>query len=84
MVGCVYQENAGAIAVHAHAAQRRCKVLFARGMIVGHANDLQTVHFHLLIAQHAYSSGRNRVQIFAVVSKLLVIARDKVHALRRL
>ena len=44
---------------------------------VRHTNDLQTVYFHLLIDEHAHPSGRNGMQIFAVIPKLLVIAGDE-------
>jgi hypothetical protein len=41
--------------------------------LVRRANNLQTVHFHLLIAEHAHAGRRYGTQIFAVVSKLLMI-----------
>jgi hypothetical protein len=54
-----------------------------RRVPVWHTNDLQAVRFYLLIAKHAHAGGLNSAQIFAIVAKLFVIARDKVHALRR-
>ncbi len=54
-----------------------------RRTAVRHANNLQTLHFHSLIAEHADSGRRNRPQIFAVVTKLLMISRDEIHAMRR-
>ena len=54
-----------------------------RRVPVRHANNLQAVRFDLLVAEHAHASCLDSAQIFAVVAKLFVIARDKVHALRR-
>jgi len=54
-----------------------------RRVTVRHANNLQTIHFYLLIAEHAHPGRRNGIQIFAVVAKLLVISRDKIHAVWR-
>ena len=54
-----------------------------RRIPVRDTNNLQTVHFHLLIAEHADSGRRNGIQIFAVVPKLLMISSDEIHAVRR-
>jgi hypothetical protein len=81
--GRMRQQNARAVAIQADAMQHRRKLPVLRRVPVGHANNLQTVHFHLLIAEHAHSGRRNGTQIFAVVSKLLMISRDKIHAVRR-
>src|SRR6202789_3511428 len=54
-----------------------------RRVPVRHTDNLQTVNFHLLIDEHAHPGSRNGMQIFAVIPKLLVVARDKIHAVRR-
>src|SRR5580693_4902253 len=80
MVGGVNQQNAGAVAIEAHAFENRCQMRVSRSVPVGHANDLQTLYIDFLIVQHSHSSRRNRTQIFAVISKLLVISSDKTNA----
>src|ERR1700687_6350643 len=52
-------------------------------MPVRHANDLQTVHVDLLIVKYADAGGGDGSEIFAIVSKLLVISRDKIDAVWR-
>src|ERR1700687_2436363 len=52
-------------------------------MPVRHANDLQTVNVDLLIVKYADAGGGDGSEIFAVVSKLLVISRDKIDAVWR-
>src|SRR5580692_2779273 len=47
------------------------------------ARNLQTVCFHLFVAEHADSRRRNRVQIFTVTPKLLMISRDEIHTVWR-
>src|ERR1700730_3937164 len=52
-------------------------------MPVRHANDLQTVHVHLLVVEYTNAGGGDGSQVLAIVSKLLVISRDKIHAVWR-
>ncbi len=47
------------------------------------ANDLETVDFDLLVAEHPDPGGGYGVQVFRVVPKLLVISRDEVDAVGR-
>src|SRR3984957_19354389 len=54
-----------------------------RRVPVRHSNNLQTVNFHLLIDEHAHPCCRNGTQIVAVIPELLVVSRDKIHAVRR-
>src|ERR1700733_8022688 len=61
--------------------QHRRELSILRRIPVRNANNLQTVHFHLLVAKHTHSGRRDRIQIFAVVSKLLMISCDEIHAL---
>jgi len=72
MVGRVQQQNTGALAIEAHAVQRR-RQLATRGVPVRHAKNLQSVYFYLLAAQHAHPGRRNGTQVFAVVPKLFMI-----------
>src|SRR5216683_5715403 len=82
MVWRMRQQNARAIAIQSDAAQHGRKLAIVR-VPVRHANNLQTVRFHLLIAEHADSGRGNGMQIFAVVPKLLMISRDEIHAVWR-
>src|ERR1700730_15066410 len=54
-----------------------------RRVPVRDANDLQTVPFHLLIAEHPASGCRNGMQIFTVIPKLLMVPSDEIHSLWR-
>ena len=53
------QQNARPSAIHPDPLQNGSKVFVVRGMPVRHSNNLQTVRFHLLVAEHAHPGGRN-------------------------
>src|SRR5271169_1785848 len=65
MVGRMDQQNAGAIAIQTDAMKRRCQVLSSRRVIVGHPDDLQAVHIHFLVAEHANPGRGYGTQILA-------------------
>jgi hypothetical protein len=83
MVRRVRQQNARAVAIQADVMQHGRKPSVLRRAPLRNANDLQTLHFHLLIAEHTDSGRRNGIQIFAVVPKLLMISCDEIYAVWR-
>ena len=83
IVGRMGQKDAGAVAIQTDAVEHGRKMPVLSGIPVGDPDDLQTIRFHLLVAKHAHAGGRNCIQIFAVIAKLLVIAGDKVDSVGR-
>ena len=49
---------------------------------VRYANYLQTIDFHLFVAENADSGRGHSVQESSITAKLLVVASDEIDALR--
>src|SRR3954452_23722994 len=83
MIGGVGQQDAGAISVERQGGKRRGKVAIGRRTAIRHADNLQALYVDALVLEHANARCSDCVEIFAVVSELLVIAGDEVDAVRR-
>src|SRR5215472_426394 len=83
MIGGVSQENAGTVAINWHTAQSRGQIAVGCGVPVRHTDDLQPVDSYPLVLEHADPCGLHGIQIFGVVSELLMIACHKVDPVRR-
>src|SRR4051794_25336870 len=83
MIGRVGEENAGTISVERQIAKSSGKVAVGRRTAIRHADNLQALYVDALVLEHANARRSDCVEIFAVVSELLVIAGDEVDAVRR-
>lgn len=77
------QQNACPITIQADSVKHRGKSVAMGCVPIWDADDLQAIHFHLLIAEDANTGSRNGIQILSVVPELLVVSCHKIHSLWR-
>src|ERR1035441_8629089 len=76
------QQNAGAISIQFGTLQQRAEKLRVMYSCVMHADELQSIDFHLFVIQNPDAGARHGIEIAGAAGEFLMIACDKINSRR--